>query len=227
VEENNKKILVIIPTYNEHENIQKLIPALCHLNLNADILVVDDNSPDGTAACVEALQKQYPCVHLLKRQGKQGLGTAYKAGFLTMDADFSHNPQSIPALLAGMKKHDVMVGSKYVKDGVLEGPLHRRLLSRIANFIARVVLGLKTKDNTAGFRCYKREVLETVNYNSIRSSGYSFLVEMAYRCDKKGFCVGETPIVFKDRKAGKSKISKKEIFKSILTLARLRFFGET
>lgn len=237
MQDNDKKTLVIIPTYNERENIEKLIPAICDLKLNADVLVVDDNSPDGTAQCVEALQKKYPCVHLLKRPGKLGLGTAYKAGFdfglkkdyaclLTMDADFSHNPSSIPSLLEGMKQHDVMVGSKYVEGGVLEGPIHRRLLSRAANLITRALLGLKTMDNTAGFRCYKRAVLETVNYSGIRSSGYSFLVEMAYRCGKKGFRVGEAPIVFNDRKAGKSKISQKEILKAIATLVRLRLFGD-
>lgn len=230
-------VLVIVPTYNEKENIKKLIPALKALNMDPDVLVVDDNSPDGTAQCVEAFQEHYERVYLLKRSGKLGLGTAYKAGFdfglkqdyaylLTMDADFSHDPSSIPQLLEGMKQADVMIGSKYVKGGVLEGPFYRRLLSRTANLITRKLLGLKTMDNTAGFRCYKRTVIESVNYSGIRSSGYSFLVEMAYRCGKRGFRVGETPIVFNDRKAGKSKISQKEILRAIATLLRLRFSGE-
>lgn len=230
-------VLVIVPTYDEKENIKKLIPALKALNIDPDILVVDDNSPDGTGQCVEELQKQYEWVHLLKRSGKLGLGTAYKAGFdyglkkdydylLTMDADFSHDPSVIPQLISGMKDYDVLVGSKYTKGGVLEGPLHRRLLSRAANFITRSLLGLKTQDNTSGFRCYKREALQKVNYNTIRSSGYSFLVEMAFYCNKKGFKCGEVPITFKDRTEGTSKISQKEILKAIVTLVRLRFSGE-
>lgn len=232
------KILVIVPTYNERENIQKLIPALCSLPLPLDVLVVDDNSPDGTADCVKELSKQYACVSFIKREGKLGLGTAYMAGFdcglkknyaylLTMDADFSHDPSVIPKLVEGMEKYDIMVGSKYVAGGVLEGPLQRRVLSRAANFITRTLLGLKTQDNTAGFRCYKREVLQQVNYRNIRSSGYSFLVEMAYYCSKNRFKSGEVPITFKDRVAGKSKISQKEIIKAILTLVRLRFFRKS
>ncbi len=197
-----------------------------------EVLVVDDGSPDGTGDLVQAKNALEPRVQLLRRAGKLGLGTAYLAGFnyglengfdqiLTMDCDFSHKPSYLPSMLAGMADHDVMIGSRYVPGGgVANWPLHRRLLSRFANLYTRILLRLPTKDCTSGFRCYSREVLETINTSEIRSSGYSFLEEMVYRIHRAGFQIGETPILFEDRILGTSKIDQSEIFRAALHVLR-------
>ncbi len=227
--------LVIVPTYNEAENIQQLVTQILEQPIPADVLIVDDNSPDGTGKLADALAAQYERVQVLHRPGKMGLGTAYLAGFrraleegyayaITMDADFSHHPYYLPKLFAIMGGCDLAIGSRYVKGGGTTGcTLPRVLLSRGANTFARLMLGLKAHDCTAGFRCYKTEVLRQIDLDSIFSSGYSFLVEMVTRCQRRGFTVGEIPIIFHNRQLGRSKISRVEILKSVYTIFRLRF----
>jgi glycosyltransferase involved in cell wall biosynthesis len=227
--------LVIIPTYNEKENIIKLADEVLGLSNDIHVLVVDDNSPDGTGKMVEEAIATRSRLHILHRAAKLGLGTAYKAGYtfalengydrvITMDADFSHQPQYIPQLIDKNQFFDISIGSRYVPGGGTKnwGP-HRKLISFTANFLARTLLGLTAHDCTAGFRCYRSELLQKVDYQGIKSEGYSFLVEMLFTCVKKGAQVGEIPIIFENRVAGKSKISKKEIYMAILTLLRLAF----
>lgn len=226
---------VVLPTYNEVENIQQLIPQLLDLPVALNVLVVDDNSPDGTGALAEALAAQHPGrVFVLHRPGKLGLGTAYLAGYqrafelgaeavLTMDADFSHHPRYIPAMLALAAEADLIIGSRYVRGGGMTSPATRRLLSWGANFIAHLALGLKAHDVTAGFRLYRRAVLESVPLDKIFSSGYSFLIEMLFLVERGGWRVGEVPIIFNDRTLGQSKISRNEIYKALYTVARLAF----
>jgi glycosyltransferase involved in cell wall biosynthesis len=228
-------VLVIVPTYNERENIGELVRQLRALPNDIHVLVVDDNSPDGTGALVSAMAAADPGVAVLHRAGKLGLGTAYKAGFAyglarayqylcTMDADFSHNPASLPAMLAkAAAGDDLVIGSRYVAGGGVVGwPAGRKLLSAVANRLAHLFLGLAARDCTAGFRCYRRAVLETIPLESIFSGGYSFLIEMAFLCEAAGFCIGEVPITFVNRTQGASKISKLEIYKAMYTLVRLR-----
>ncbi len=226
---------VIIPTYNEAENIQRLVTEVLELPVDVGVIVVDDNSPDGTGDQAEAMAQAYPGrVHVVHRPGKLGLGTAYTAGFelalgqpgaawaMTMDADFSHLPSYIPAMIAcGRDKH-IVIGSRYVPGGgTANWPLRRRVLSWCSNTFARLALGLTAHDTTAGFRLYRRAVLEMVRPESIRSSGYSFLVEMLFRCERSGFQVEEVPIIFEDRREGQSKISWKEVVRAMLTVFRL------
>jgi glycosyltransferase involved in cell wall biosynthesis len=226
--------LVIIPTYNEAENIAPLVDSLLALELGLHVLIVDDNSPDGTGQIADEVAAAHqPVVWVLHRAGKLGLGTAYTAGFefalergyeriVTMDADFSHNPRYVPSLIDLTKTCELGIGSRYVPGGgVRLWGLHRRLLSRGANFFARAALGLQAHDCTAGFRCYQAGVLRAVDPASIRADGYSYLVEMLWRVERAGFGVGETPIVFTDRRRGASKISRNEIFKAGSTILRL------
>jgi glycosyltransferase involved in cell wall biosynthesis len=226
---------VVIPTYNERENLQPLTEALAALAVVSHVIVVDDASPDGTGELAETLARGQPKLRVLHRAGKLGLGTAYVAGFraafalgaervLTMDADFSHDPRYLPDLVAGTAERDLMIGSRYVAGGgTYRWGIGRRLLSRVANFVATTALGLHARDCTAGFRCYRRELLERVDLDTIRSNGYSFLVEMLFRCERAGCRVGETPIIFANRERGVSKISRDEIVKAMLTVARLSF----
>lgn len=219
-----KRVLVILPTYNEADNVLALAGQVLAQDPSIEVLVVDDNSPDGTGKLVADARAAEPRLHLLERPGKLGLGTAYLAGFrygldegfdriFTMDCDFSHNPRYLPAMLAALDDHDVVVGSRYVPGGGIENwPWHRRLLSKFANFYARTLLRLELRDCTAGYRGYSREVLETVDPFGIRSSGYSFLEEMAWRVTRCGFSIREIPIVFEQRKAGASKIESSEIY---------------
>ncbi len=227
--------IVIIPTYNEAENISPLIERILSLEENVDVVVVDDHSPDGTGDVVDALAAEEPRIHAIHRQAKLGLGTAYTAGFqyaldqgydriITMDADFSHNPRYIPALLRLTENNDLAIGSRYVPGGgVRLWGVHRRLLSRGANLFARSILGLHAHDCTAGFRCYRASVLEAVDPHTIKADGYSYLLEMLWRVQKAGFTVAETPIVFTDRRRGASKISQKEILHAAGTVFRLAF----
>jgi glycosyltransferase involved in cell wall biosynthesis len=231
----SKRALVIVPTYNEAENIERLVGEILAQTAPIDVVVVDDNSPDGTGELADALASQHPRVSVIHRADKLGLGTAYIAGFrralelgygyaITMDADFSHNPRYLPGLLALMAQHDLGIGSRYVPGGGATGCTWSRiLLSKVANGLAKGALGLKAHDCTAGFRCYKAEVLRAIELDTIFSSGYSFLVEMVTRCERRGFSVGELPIVFDNRRLGASKISRKEIYKSVYTVFRLRF----
>ncbi|MFQ6057614.1 MAG: polyprenol monophosphomannose synthase [Anaerolineae bacterium] len=226
---------VVVPTYNESDNIETLVEAIMALGTELQIIIVDDNSPDGTGQMAEALAKEHAAVHVLHRPTKMGLGTAYIAGFkqafalgaeriMTMDADFSHHPRYIPQLLAKSDTHDLVIGSRYVDGGGIRyWDMWRRVLSRTANAFARMVLGLKAHDCTAGFRCYRRQVLESIDLDQIFSDGYSFLVEMLYKCQQRGYLIAEVPIIFEDRRRGASKISRQEIFKAMYTVFRLRW----
>lgn len=218
--------LVVLPTYNEAENVLPLVRGVLDAAAELEVLVVDDGSPDGTGGLVEGAMADEPRLFLLQRGAKLGLGSAYLAGFrhgldagydriLTMDCDFSHDPRYLPDLLAGMAHHDLMIGSRYVPGGgIANWPLHRRALSAFANVYTRLLLRLTVKDCTSGFRCYRREVLLHVNPFDVRGSGYSFLEEMVWRVARAGFAIGETPILFVDRTRGTSKINRKEIWRA-------------
>ena len=224
---------LVLPTYNERENLAAMVAAIRALPTPIHVIVVDDNSPDGTGAIADALAAQSAAVEVIHRSGKLGLGTAYAAGFrraisagndliLTMDADFSHDPKYLPAMLAASARYDLVIGSRYVPGGgVRDWPWHRQALSWGANTIAHLLLGLHARDCTAGFRCYRRQVLETVDPSTIRANGYSYLIEMLYCCVRAGFTVDEVPIIFADRRLGQSKISQNEIFKAGRTVLRL------
>ena len=221
-----QRILVILPTYNEIENVLDLSRDVLERDPRLDVLVVDDASPDGTGDAVENAMQSEPRLRLLRRAGKLGLGTAYLAGFqyglengygsiFTMDCDYSHHPRYLPSMLSLLESHDMVIGSRYVPGGGVENwPWHRRLLSSFANFYARTLLRVPVRDCTAGFRGYRRQVLETVEPFAIRSSGYSFLEEMAFRVHRCGFSIGEVPIIFVDRRLGVSKIESTEIYRA-------------
>ncbi len=225
--------LVVIPTYNERENIEALIRALLSLPLPLEVVVVDDHSPDGTGELVAAMAATDPRIHVIHRPAKLGLGTAYGAGFrfglargyeriLTMDADFSHNPAYVPALIERSREADVVIGSRYVPGGeAVDSPWYRRLLSWGANRFARTMLGLAPRDVTAGFRCYRPRVLKEIAPETIRAEGYAFLIEMTYRAQRAGFRIAEVPIRFKDRRYGRSKVSRREIARAVWTVLRL------
>lgn len=228
------KTAVIIPTYNERENLVDLIGQILDLDIGAHVIVVDDNSPDGTGILAGELAARDEYVRVIHRPGKLGLGTAYIAGFkqalaegadhvITMDADFSHHPRYIPALLSLTEKYSIAIGSRYVPGGgvTADWGAHRKFLSWGANRFARLMLGLKARDCTAGFRCYRREVLQSIDLDRIFSNGYSFLIEMMYKCQRLGYTFGETPILFENRHKGDSKISRGEIYKAMYTVLRL------
>ena len=235
------KIFVITPTYNEKKNIQELIEKIYNVNNQINILVVDDNSPDGTHKIVENLKKTYKNLHLLKRLKKDGLGSAYIAGMkyalkedadiiIQMDADMSHDPESINDLLNKSKNYDLVIGSRYISGiNVVNWPIHRLIISYGANLYSRIVTGLPIKDATGGFKCWKREVLENINIHSIQSQGYSFQIEMTYRAWLKKYKICEVPIIFIDRTVGQSKMNKEimiEAFFMIPKLRFLKFFGK-
>ena len=232
--------LIIIPTYNEKENLGPLLEAIYEIRPDIHVLVVDDNSPDGTGQLVAewAEAPQYEGrLFLLRRAGKLGLGTAYIAGFrwalarsyrriLEMDADFSHNPRYLPDLLAAAEEADLVLGSRYVPGGgVKNWGFWRRFLSRGGSLYARVLLGLPYQDLTGGFKCFRREVLETLDLGAVRSNGYSFQIELTYRTHCKGFKIKEVPIVFEDREVGKSKMSKHIFLEAVLMVWKLRMEG--
>jgi len=213
--------LVIVPTYNEKENVKKIIQAIFALPLEFDILIIDDNSPDGTASIVKELQKEFPQLHLLERKGKLGLGTAYIAGFkwaiskhyefiFEMDADFSHNPDDLIRLYEACihQKADLAIGSRYVNGvAVVNWPIGRLLMSYYASAYVRFVSGMSIRDTTAGFKCYRSKVLKTINLDEIRFKGYAFQIEMKFTSWKFGFHLVEVPIIFVDRTEGASKMS--------------------
>lgn len=226
--------LVVVPTYNEADNLADLLGQLLALPVSLGVIVVDDNSPDGTGALADAWAARYPeRVMVIHRAQKLGLGTAYLAGFrralsegamrvMTMDADFSHHPRYIPAMIALSAQRHVVIGSRYIPGGGHRyWTWQRIILSRVANLVARWALGLDAHDVTAGFRLYRREVLESIPLDRIFSNGYSFLVEMLFLCQRQGWQIGETPIIFEDRRRGKTKISRQEIFKAQYTVLRL------
>ncbi|HRI45818.1 MAG TPA: polyprenol monophosphomannose synthase [Ignavibacteriaceae bacterium] len=230
------KSLIIIPTYNEMENIPKLIPYVFSLYENGvDILVVDDNSPDGTSDYVKSLMTNEPRLHLITREKKLGLGTAYCAGFkyaiqqkydfiFEMDADFSHDPKEISNFLEAAKNSDLVLGSRYNSGvNVINWPMQRLLLSYFANKYTRIITGMPISDATGGFKCFRREVLEAIELDNIRSNGYSFQIEMTFKAWKKGFRITEIPIIFTDRQVGKSKMSQKIVREAALMVWKLRF----
>jgi dolichol-phosphate mannosyltransferase len=231
------RILVIVPTYNEVGNITKLIPQILEQDSAIDVLVVDDHSPDGTAAAVEALVKKNPRVRLITRSGKLGLGTAYVTGFryalehsysliFEMDADFSHDPKEIPRFLKTVKTCDLALGSRYVKGvNVVNWPMSRLLLSWLANSYTRIVTGLPIRDATGGYKCYHRWVLEAIDLDRIRSDGYAFQIEMTFKAYNKGFKVVEIPIVFVDRTVGDSKMSSHIVNEAALMVWKLRLLS--
>lgn len=228
------KILIIIPTFNEFENIEKIIREIYAVNSALDILIVDDNSPDGTGGHVTKLKDQFDNLYLIEREGKLGLGTAYVTGFnfalqngysivFEMDADFSHDPKEIPNFLEAIKESDVVIGSRYIKGvNVVNWPLSRLLLSYFANRYTRLVTGLPLCDSTGGYKCFRREVLESINLSNIRSGGYSFQIEMNFKAWKKGFKLKEIPIIFIDRAIGKSKMSKQIIREAVWMVWKLK-----
>lgn len=229
------KTLVLIPTYNERENIIPLVKAIIDLPVPVDVLVIDDGSPDGTAAAVDDQFGGQHRVQVLRRAKKLGLGTAYSAGFrhaldqgydaaITMDADFSHNPVHIPEIIRTSKDADLVIGSRYVPGGATQNwSWIRILISRIANSMAHVVLSLQPSDCTSGFRLYQNRALQELDFETVVAEGYSYLVEILFRAAKRNLRVAESPIIFVERRAGKSKISRTEIFKAIQTILRLRF----
>ena len=231
----NKRVLVIIPTYNEKENIEKIISAVLKICNSSDVLVIDDNSQDGTGSIVKSFQKRTDRVYLFEREKKLGLGTAYLKGFkfgikkrydylFEMDADFSHDPEDLPRFLEEIQKADLVIGSRY-KNGVsvVNWPITRLLLSYFANVYARIVTGVPVKDLTAGFKCFKREVIESIDLDSIHSDGYGFQIEMNYWTFRKGYRIKEIPVIFIDRRSGESKMSKRIIWEAFWLVIRLRF----
>jgi len=221
------KTSIVIPTYNERQNIRRLVSRLLDLGPGVDILIVDDNSPDATADEVEAISRGNPRVHLIKRPGKMGLGSAYIMGFravldqgadfvVQMDADFSHDPQYIKDLLEAVENHDVAIGSRYVKGvNVVNWPMTRLLLSYFANIYTMLITGMPVHDATSGFKCFRRKVLEAIPLEDVISDGYCFQIEMTFRAWRKGFRVVEVPIVFTDRTSGASKMSKRIIWEAM------------
>lgn len=226
---------VVVPTYNEADNLDDLLEQLLALPANLGVIVVDDNSPDGTGNLAEQWAVRHPNrIHVVHRPAKLGLGTAYIAGFskalqdldaqriMTMDADFSHNPRYIPDMIALSRSKHVVIGSRYIAGGGSRNCTRKRiLLSKIANLTARTLLGLKARDVTAGFRLYRSEVLQSIPLEQIFSNGYSFLIEMLFLCQRRGWQIGEIPIIFEDRRKGKTKISRQEIIRAQYTVMRL------
>jgi dolichol-phosphate mannosyltransferase len=234
------RALVIVPTYNERFNIARLIPAVLAQDPSLEVLVVDDGSPDGTGQIVDGIAANNARVHIIHRASKLGLGTAYIAGFrwalerkydlvFEMDADFSHNPERLPEFLAAIKESDVVLGSRYQNGhvNVVNWPMSRLFLSYAANIYARFVTGLPIFDTTGGFKCFRRNVLESIDLNSVKSNGYAFQIEMSYRAWKRGFQLFEIPIIFVDRTEGESKMSKKIVREAIWMVWRLRWWSLT
>jgi len=230
--------LVIIPTYNERENVPRLVPLVLEQDARLEILIVDDASPDGTGALADGLSAGNARVHVLHRAGKLGLGTAYLDGFrwgiertydwmFEMDADFSHDPGHLPEFIEGLAEHDVVLGSRYLEGRVtvINWPMGRLLLSYFANVYARVVTGLPVADATGGFKAFHRRVLEAIELDKVVSEGYAFQIEMSFRAWKKGFRIGEIPIVFVDRTLGESKMSKRIVREAVWKVWKLRFLA--
>ena len=227
--------LIIVPTYNERDNIDPLLERLLALPFGLDVLVVDDGSPDGTADRVKAWMAKSPRVHLLQRPGKMGLGSAYRDGFryalangaefiFEMDADFSHDPDAIGDFLEAAKDADVVLGSRYLHGvTVVNWPLSRLILSYSANVYTRVITGLPVADATGGFKCFRRRALEGVALDRVKTEGYGFQIEMSFRCWRKGLRLKEIPIMFVDRRAGVSKMNKKIIVEAAWLVWKLRF----
>ena len=228
--------LIISPTYNEKKNIISLVESVFSVNQDYHILIIDDNSPDGTANLVKELQLKYKNLFLEERPGKAGLGTAYKYGFnwalnrdydniIQMDADLSHDPKEIIEMIRLLNNYDLVIGSRYINGvSVVHWPIKRLLLSYGANVYARLVTGLPIKDSTGGYKAWKREVLNSIDLNLVKSQGYSFQIEMNWRAWQKKFSIIEYPIIFSDRTIGESKMSKKIMFEAIIVIWRMRIW---
>ncbi|MEW5796862.1 MAG: polyprenol monophosphomannose synthase [Candidatus Zixiibacteriota bacterium] len=229
-----QRALIIFPTYNERDNIEKIVHAVIPLDPRIHVLIVDDSSPDGTGEVADRLAAELNKVHVLHRAEKEGLGRAYIAGFrwaierkfdfiFEMDADFSHSPEYIRDFLKTIQEYDLVIGSRYISGvNVINWPMSRLLLSYFANVYTRVVTGLPLRDATGGFKCFRREVLEAIELDQVRSTGYAFQIEMSMRAWKKGFRIKEIPIIFYDRVAGKSKMSKKIMREAVWMVWALR-----
>jgi dolichol-phosphate mannosyltransferase len=233
------KALVIVPTYNERQNVERLVEQILAQDPRLEVLVVDDNSPDGTGAIVDGIAATNPRVHGLHRERKLGLGTAYLAGFrwalerrqfayvFEMDADFSHDPAHLPTFLEAIESTDVVLGSRYRfgKVTVVNWPISRLILSYAANIYARWVTGLQLYDATGGFKCFRREVLAAIDLDAVKSNGYAFQIEMSFRAWKRGFRIAEIPIVFTDRTEGESKMSGRIVREAVWMVWRLRWWA--
>ena len=229
-----KRALVIIPTYNELENVRTIIPEILRQDDRLEVLVVDDNSPDGTSAEVKRMMAEDARIHVLDRERKMGLGTAYVAGFkyaiangydyvFEMDADHSHDPTTLPRFLLAIEDYDLVLGSRYIQGvNVINWPMKRLLLSYFANQYSRIVTGLPVRDATGGFKCFRVEVLKSIDLDRVRSNGYSFQIEMSFKAWKKGYRLHEIPIIFMDRRVGTSKMSKKIVREAVTMVWRLR-----
>jgi dolichol-phosphate mannosyltransferase len=229
------KKIIVIPTYNERQNVGSLVPEVLAQDPEIEVLIVDDNSPDGTGALVTAMATTEPRIHLLARAGREGLGPAYKAGFtwalangadfvVQMDADFSHAPTMLPHFFREIVDVDLVLGSRYVKGiTVVNWPIERLLLSYFGNAYVRQVLGLQVRDATGGFKCWRRSALEAVDIAGVRSNGYAFQIEMTYRAWKRGFRIRELPIIFMDRTEGESKMTKRISIEALWIVWWLRF----
>ena len=230
--------IIVIPTYNEAENALRMLAAIHAVVPETDVLIVDDGSPDGTGRIVAEIAATEPRIRLLSRAGKQGLGTAYVAGFkeclargydviVQMDCDFSHQPKYLPQFLDLIRTFDVVVGSRYIPGGDTENwPLARRFLSKGGNFYARAILGVPLSDLTGGFKCWRRAVLEAIDLDTVQAGGYAFQMEMSFRAHRKGFKIRELPIVFPDRTAGESKLGQGIFWESLKLPWRLRLGGK-
>jgi len=232
-----RRALVCLPTYDERDNVGPIAEAILAAVPELDILIVDDNSPDGTGRLADAIAAREPRVHVLHRAGKEGLGKAYLAGFawalergyglvLEMDADFSHNPRYLPGMLAEAARADLVLGSRNVKGGgTVNWGLGRKLLSRGGSLYARTILGIPVRDLTGGFKCFRREVLEAIDLPTVQCSGYAFQIELTYRAIRKGFRVVEIPIVFEDRRVGHSKMSRRIVLEAVSKVWSIRMSG--
>lgn len=230
------KTVVVIPTYNEKDNIFEMIDTISRLNPDIDILVVDDNSPDGTGGIVESLKKENPNLDIMHRKKKEGLGPAYVEAFryilhkknydyvLQMDADFSHSPKDIPRLLEAVKQYDVAIGSRYVKGGGVSNQWSalRKLISKTGNLYARVITGLNIKDCTTGFKCYRKRILQSIDLNKIFLNGYGFQIQILYELNKKDFSIKEVPIFFEERIKGTSKMNLHIVWEAFFSLILMR-----
>jgi len=233
----DRRALICLPTYNEIDNLRPMVEAVRAAVPAVEILVIDDNSPDGTGALADELAAADRQVHVLHRAGKEGLGKAYLAGFawalargygliMEMDCDFSHDPKYLPAMLAAAGQADLVLGSRYVAGGgTVNWGLGRKLISRGGSLYARTILGLSVRDLTGGFKCFRREVLEAIDLQSVECTGYAFQIELTYRASRKGFAVREIPIVFADRRVGHSKMSRRIVLEAIRKVWSIRLSG--
>jgi dolichol-phosphate mannosyltransferase len=231
------KALIIVPTYNEKENIERLVNAVLKQHEAIELLIIDDGSPDGTGAIVEQMMTSEPRLHIIKRPGKMGLGSAYVTGFkhalkqdydyiMEMDADFSHNPDDIPKLLEAAQDNDLVIGSRYCNGiNIINWPIERLMISYFASKYVRLITGMPIKDPTGGFKCFKRKVLEKIDLDNIRSEGYSFQIEMNYKAWVRGFKLKEVSIVFTERVDGHSKMSKKIVYEAAWMVWKLKLLA--